>query len=103
MIFVIEKKTLKVRFWHFLTPPQTYFPNFLGFISDNASGFKRPNAVIFQRQPTSSSHGMGRASDPSKLDTQSLIVCPVSTPTPSIDAGRETPAVTYRYDQDVFK
>jgi len=67
-----------------------------GFISDNASGFKRPNAVIFQRQPTSSSHGMGRASDPSKLDTQSLIVCPVSTPTPSIDAGRETPAVTYR-------
>ena len=81
---------------------KTYFPNFLGFISDNASGFKRPNAVIFQRQPTSSSHGMGRASDPSKLDTQSLIVCPVSTPTPSIDAGRETPAVTYRYDQDVF-
>ena len=68
----------------------------LGFINENASGFKRPNAIIFQRQPTSSSHGMGRASDPSKLDTQSLIVGPVSTPTPSIDAGRETPAVSYR-------
>jgi len=67
-----------------------------GFINENASGFKRPNAIIFQRQPTSSSHGMGRASDPSKLDTQSLIVGPVSTPTPSIDAGRETPAVSYR-------
>ena len=40
---------------------------------------------------------MGRAiQDPSKLDTQSLIVGPVSTPTPSMDAGRETPAVTYR-------
>ena len=39
---------------------------------------------------------MGRAAD--KLDTQSLIVGPVSTPTPSIDlAGRETPAaVMYR-------
>merc|ERR1711899_117645 len=61
-----------------------------GFINENASGFKRPNAIIFQRQPTSSSHGMGRAiQDPSKLDTQSLIVGPVSTPTPSMDAGRE--------------
>ena len=46
---------------------------------------------------------MGRAnssldssSNASKYDTQSLILGPVSTPTPSIDAGRETPAVTYR-------
>ena len=64
------------------------------FISENASGKIRPAPVIFNQQPTSSSLGMGRAAD--KLDTQSLIVGPVSTPTPSIDAGRETPAVMYR-------
>ena len=42
---------------------------------------------------------MGRANSSleSKYDTQSLILGPVSTPTPSIDAGRETPAVTYRF------
>ena len=66
------------------------------FISEQASGKIRPAPITFDQQPTSSSLGMGRAAD--KLDTQSLIVGPVSTPTPSIDmAGRETPAtVMYR-------
>ena len=64
------------------------------FIAEHASGKNRPPPITFDPQPTSSSLGMGRAAD--KLDTQSLIVGPVSTPTPSIDmAGRETPAVMY--------
>lgn len=53
--------------------------------------------VTFESQPTSSSRGLGRANPKLDImDTQSLILGPVSTPTPSIDAGRETPAVTYR-------
>jgi hypothetical protein len=59
------------------------------------SAFFSPNAVVFQQQPTSSSLGMGRAG--SNYDTQSLILGPVSTPTPSVDGGRDTPATNNNY------
>lgn len=55
------------------------------FISDHATGTTRPESIVFQQHPTSSSIGMGRASSriEKSFDTQSLIIS--STPTPTVD------------------
>lgn len=75
------------------------------FVSNNATGSKRPPTIIFKQQPTSSSLGMGRATtfetDGQQIkpfDTQSLIVGPASPSAaniPSRDRGQTTPPVSY--------